>query len=324
MDEPGTGAKASSGCVISLLSKSRERTQKGWKMFKLGIIGSDNSHAEAFSKLTNLEEGFKGLRIPDARVTHIYGTDPKRTQEVATMGKIPSIVAKAEEMVGEVDGVICVWRHGGKHRADTLPFLKAALPAFVDKPLACSVADATQLVDAAQKARVGFTSFSTLRYAANVVEYIAALKEKAGALTAGSSTGPADPDSEYGGLFFYGIHAVELMNAVWGYGCRSVKATEHHKNIAVACKFDSGALVTLNLLGNATYTFHLAAFGKEGWKEHTVDSGTCYYDGMKVFLETMRTGNWPLTREQLLEPVRILSAIDKSLKENREVALDEV
>ena len=288
-------------------------------MFRLGIVGSDNSHAEAFSKLANLDEGINGLRMEGCRVTHIYGTDPKRTEEVARNGRIPTIVTKVEDMIGAVDGIMCVWRHGGKHLADTMPFLKAGIPAFVDKPLACDVADATQLVNAAEKAKVGFTSFSTLRYAKNVVDYINSLKETAGPLMAGVSSGPAELDSEYGGISFYGIHAVELMNAVWGYGCESVKATEHNKNVVVACKFDDGALVTLNLMGNATYAFHLVAFGKDGWKEHTVDSSTCYFDGMKVYLETMKTGKWPLTREQLLEPVRILAAIDKSLKENREI-----
>lgn len=293
-------------------------------MFNLGIVGSDNSHADAFSKLANLDEGYNGLHIDDCRVTHIYGTDPERTEEVARNGKIPNIVAKAEDMIGSIDGVVCVWRHGGKHLADTLPFLKAGIPAFVDKPLACSVADATALIEAAEQAKVGLASFSTLRYAGNVLAYVRALKETAGELTAGVATGPADMGSEYGGIFFYGIHAVEMMNVVWGYGCTSVKATEHNGNVVVACKFDNGALVTLNLMGNAKYTFHLLAFGKDGWKEHTVDSSTCYFDGMKVYLETMKTGKWPLTREQLLEPVRILTAIETSLKENREVRCDEI
>ena len=140
-----------------------------------------------------------------------------------------------------------------------------------------------------------------------------------------TSTGPADLESEYGGVFFYGIHAVELMNAVWGYGCERVSATAHAGNAVAVCKFADGALVTLNLLGNAAYTFHLAAFGKDGSKDHTVDAGTCYYDGRQVFMDVLRTGRWPFTRDQLLEPVKILCAIERSIKENgREVGLDEV
>ncbi|MBI4558815.1 MAG: Gfo/Idh/MocA family oxidoreductase [Candidatus Hydrogenedentes bacterium] len=293
-------------------------------MFKLGIVGSDNSHAERFSALTNLETGIDGLRIEDVQVTHIYGTDPARTKEVAEKSRIPNIVEKKEEMIGKVDGILCVWRHGSKHLPDALPFLEAGIPAFVDKPLASNVADAAKLIDAAEKAKVGFTSFSTLRYARHTVEYIQSLPDHVGELTTGISTGHADRKSEYDGIFFYGIHAVELMNAVWGYGCKSVLAAEHQGNVVATCKFPTGALVTLNLVGNGAYVFHLFAVGKKGWKEHVVDASTCYYDGMKVFLEALRTGKWPFTREQLLEPVRVLAAIEKSLKESHEVNLSEV
>lgn len=293
-------------------------------MFKLGIVGSDNSHAIAFGSLANLEEGMKGLRIPDVQVTHIYGTDPKRTQEVADQCKIPHIVSSAREMIGHVDGIACVWRHGSKHLQDTLPFLEAGIPAFVDKPLASSVEDAEQLVRAAEKAGVGFTSFSTLRFAGPTVEYIKALRETTGEITSGISTGPADRHSEYDGIFFYGIHAVELMNAVFGYGCESVAAEEHNNNVVAVCKLREGPVVTLNLLGKAAYVFHLVAFGTKGWKDYPVDSSTCYYDGMQVYLETLRTGKWPFTADQLLEPVKVLAAIEKSLAEAREVALREL
>ncbi|HRI89763.1 MAG TPA: hypothetical protein PK869_15925, partial [Candidatus Hydrogenedentes bacterium] len=61
-----------------------------------------------------------------------------------------------------------------------------------------------------------------------------------------------------------------------------------------------------------------------GYSSHAVDSGDSYYQGMKVIMETLRTGKWPLTPEQLLEPVQVLSATLKSLAEKREVALSEV
>ncbi len=293
-------------------------------MFKLGIIGSDNSHAIQFSKLANLEDGVNGMRIEDARVTHIYGIDPERTKEVAELGEIPNIVTRNEDMLGEVDGVICVWRHGSRHMADTLPFLKAGIPAFVDKPLASSVADAMILIDTAEKAGVGLTSFSTLRYAKPTVEFIASLPEAVETAVSGVSTGPADLGSEYDGIFFYGIHAVEMMNATFGYGCESVLATSHGSNCMAVCKFPGGPTVTLSLLGKAAYVFHVSVFGTKGWKDYTVDSSTAYYDGMNVFMETLRTGRWPLTRSQLLEPVKILAAIERSLAEDREVKLTEV
>lgn len=292
-------------------------------MFRMGIIGSDNSHAETFAKLCN-HNSLDGTHYQDARVTHIYGTDPARTREVAEAADIPHVATRAEELLGKVDGVLCVWRHGDKHMPDTLPFLEAGIPAFVDKPLAIKPADAERLVAAAEHAGVGFTSFSTLRFAESTLSFLEEAEERAGEMTAGISTGPADLNSEYGGLFFYAIHAVELMNAIWGYGCRSVSAVAHDGNVAAACKLESGKLVTLNLLGNASYVFQVAGYGRKGWHSAAIESGNSYLEGIKIIIDTLRLNEWPLTREQLLEPVKVLNALTRSLDERREVSLDEI
>ncbi|NUM53114.1 MAG: Gfo/Idh/MocA family oxidoreductase [Candidatus Hydrogenedentes bacterium] len=290
-------------------------------MFRLGIVGSDNSHAEAFSRLTNLEGE---NRIPDVLVTHIYGTDEARTKEVATNCEIPNIVTRTEDMIGQVDGILCVWRHASKHKNDSLPFIKAGIPAFVDKPLAHTVADARELIDTAEQAKVGFTSFSTLRFCVPTVQWLASLKDSIDVPVSGVSTGPAEVDSEYDGLCFYGVHTVELMHAAFGYGVTSVTASEHNKYIMAVCKYATGPIVALNFQYNEPYVFHISAFGKKGFSDHKVDSGTSYVEGMKVIMEMMRTGKWPLTPQQLIEPVQVLAAITKSLAEKREVALSEV
>lgn len=68
-------------------------------MFRVGIIGSDNSHALAFSKLTNIKNELTGeYEFPDIRVTAIYGHDEKRTEEVAREGRIEFIAKDPKEM----------------------------------------------------------------------------------------------------------------------------------------------------------------------------------------------------------------------------------
>ena len=42
-------------------------------MFKIGILGSDNSHAERFSELLNLPEHPNFLADSDAQVVAIWG-----------------------------------------------------------------------------------------------------------------------------------------------------------------------------------------------------------------------------------------------------------
>ena len=45
-------------------------------MFRVGIIGSDNSHALAFSRLANIPDGEGEYAFPDVRITGIFGNLP--------------------------------------------------------------------------------------------------------------------------------------------------------------------------------------------------------------------------------------------------------
>lgn len=293
------------------------------KPFRIGMVGAQNSHAAAYSKLINLEGAGKAT-YGAIQVTHIWGEDEKSSADVAAKCKIATVVAKPEDMLGQVDGVICVRRHGGKHLEDAMPFLKAGIPAYVDKPLACSVADARALIAAAKAANVGFSSFSTLRYAPETTAYIDAVRKDLGALRAGTSTGHCEPDSEYGGIFFYGIHAVELASAVFGYGCDSVTALRHGPNVTAICTYPNELTVTLQLLGDAKYVFHLSAYGKDGWKDIEVGTGNAYAAGINVILATLLEQAWPIDEVHLIEPVQILAATELSLKEGRRVTLAEL
>jgi predicted dehydrogenase len=292
------------------------------KPFRIGMVGSQNSHAQAYSDLINLKDA--GKTYGNVRVTHIWGEEDAKTKEVAEKCAIPNIVKNHTDMLGHVDGVICVRRHGGKHLEDALPFLQAKIPAYVDKPLACSVADARAMIAAAQASGVGFSSFSTLRFAPETEEFVAALRAEAGELRAGTSAGHCEPESEYGGIFFYGIHAVELMTATWGYGVESVVAMKHGPNVSAFCAYKNGATVSLELLGDAKYVFHLTAFGTKAWKTVEVGTGNAYAAGMKTILATLIEQAWPIDAVHLVEPIQILSAVELSVKENRKVALSEL
>ncbi len=107
-------------------------------MIRIGIVGSDNSHAIALSQLCNLSDTPERKAIRGAKVVALFGLVPERNEEVARAGKIPTIVKKPTDMIGMVDAAFVVFRHGGLHYRYVKPFLQARIPAFVDKPLACS------------------------------------------------------------------------------------------------------------------------------------------------------------------------------------------
>jgi len=243
-------------------------------MIRIGIVGSDNTHAERFSELCNLE-GFPG-RVRGARVVSIYGRDPQRTAEVAEKGRIPRIVETPDEMLGQVDAVMVVFRHGALHCEHALPFLEAGVPTFVDKPFATTVRDARRMV--------------------------------------GVSAGPGDVRSEYGGFIFYGIHAIEMMQETFGTGVRRVSAVHHAGNLVTTVQYRGEPIVSLQVLGNASSSFHVAAYGKGGADASVLDLADCYSAGLKVFLKMVRTGEEPIPHEHMVEAVAVAEAVEKSMR----------
>lgn len=280
-------------------------------MIRIGIIGSDNSHAIGFSELANKPQPPE-MHIPDIKVVGIWGLDAARNQEVAEAGNIEWIADKPQDMIGKIDAAMVVFRHGDLHAPHALPFIEAGIPTFVDKPFALKPADCKKMIAAAQKSGAPITSYSTLRYATQTAAF---LKELGGIgkLTAGSSVGPATIQNEYGGIGFYGIHAIELMLAAFGTQVASVRCAECEGNVLATVIYRDGRIVALQFLGNAAYVFQIVAYGKDGYRSHVVDASTCYFEGLKVFVNMVRTGQKPLSYDEMLMSIKVLAAVEESL-----------
>jgi predicted dehydrogenase len=305
-------------------------------MFKIGILGSDNSHADRFSEILNLPSHPSYLPDSGAQVVAIWGQEAERTQQVAQNNNIATIVDNPTHMIGQVDAVICVTRHGGLHRELATPYLEAGIPTFVDKPLAVDPDDARAIVAAAQQYNVPFTSFSTVRFSADTRAYLAEV-EKLGGVRTGVYTGPASRRNIYGGMIFYAIHSIELMLAVQGTGVQWVQAVEGpavdarrlpqsdgNGNATVICAWADGGMATLHLTVDAHYGFRAMALGREGFHCAHLNISDCYHEGMKRILPTLR-GEIPsdVPPEAMIEAIQIGAAIERSLDENRQVMLEE-
>lgn len=300
-------------------------------MLKIGILGSDNSHAERFSEILNRPDHASYLPDSDAQVVAIWGAEAERTQQVAQSGKIATIVDQPAAMIGMVDAVFCVTRHGGLHRELVTPYLEAGIPVFVDKPLAVEPADARAIVDLAAQRQVPFTSFSTVRYSADTRRYYSET-QKLGGVRVGVYTGPATRRNPYGGVIFYAIHSIELMLMIQGLGVEWVQAVEGpavdaqgNGNMSVTCAWRDGGMATLSLTADAHYGFRAMALGREGFHCAHLDISDCYREGMKQILPVLRGESaGDVAPEAMVEAIQIGAAIDRSLDSNQRVLLDEL
>jgi predicted dehydrogenase len=293
-------------------------------MINIGIIGSDNSHAMAFSKLVNISNQISGeYEFPDIRISHIYGLDRKQTEEVSVEGQIANIVDAPEDLLAKVDAVMVLFRHGDLHASYALPFLRAGIPVWIDKPFTIKIDDARMLVETAGQHNTLLMGGSTCKYAYDVLLLKNAVESMAmtGHIISGALNFPADLDSEYGGIFFYGAHMVEMLMTIFGYDVKSVSTSVNNGSVVAIAKYDRYQIIM-----NFTRKSHRYIGIIYGEKENIVreiDISIIYRLGFIKFIEMLKSGKAPLSHEQLVSPVILLNGIDKSIKENREVFLDE-
>lgn len=171
------------------------------------------------------------VRIPMAKVTHIWTDVPADARRVAAAAKIPRIVDRPEDVIGEVEAVIIATDDGDDHVRRARPFVEAGLPIFIDKPLATNFEDLGQFC-LWQRAGARILSSSGLRYAPEL-----------GAMRGTSwrwLTGVTCKSWRR-----YGIHVLEPLFTLTGPGFVSVRVIERSGTELIELEHRSGKLVTL-------------------------------------------------------------------------------
>jgi len=277
-------------------------------MFKLGIVGAENSHCAAIANICNVQKKVA------ARTVCVWGETKKYAEAAAESGQIPTIVKDWRDMLGQVDGVMMDHRHPEPHYEVAKFFLSNKVPCFVDKPFTYRLRHAKELCDIAKKKRTPMTSFSIIPMQKNYQEFCKATK-KLGKLTHLVTSGPVDLKTKYGGIFFYGIHQVDAVVELLGTDVERVNVTKHGDHGTATVQYRNGPIVTINLIKGYTGGFHWTAIGEKGsldWKH--VSDASPYLTGVKTFLKVFKTGAQPFSRERMLAPIATLEAMEKSIK----------
>ncbi|MFD4635800.1 Gfo/Idh/MocA family protein [Lentzea sp. NPDC058436] len=265
---------------------------------RIGIIGTENSHVDHI--IDHLKDG------TGPRVVAISGGASERNESLRLKGSL-QVVDAPEDLLGLVDAVVVADRHGDLHRAHAVPFLRAGLPVFVDKPLACTVEDASALVAESLAHNAPMTSSSALRWIPDT-EVLAAQGPARRVVT----SGPVDPSSPYGGIFFYGIHPVDVALRLAPGPIRSVDVTRLADRIAVKAEVGSTEVEIDLVLGEAPFTGSVTTSSGTVERELVLDAHY-FVPGLEAFLDMALTGKPPISHDDLLRPVHLLSAVTKAI-----------
>jgi predicted dehydrogenase len=260
----------------------------------------------------------ESVRIPGARVTHIWTDDPGDAPKVAKASKIDHVVARPEDVIGHVDAVIISTDDGDDHVRRARPFIEAGLPVFVDKPMATNIADLDQFLRWHLDGRT-VLSTSGMRYAPEMRE-VAAQREQLGDLRWITSFTAKTWER-------YGIHALEAVYPVIGPGFISVQTNHQPGSDIVHLTHRGGVQMTLAAIHDAYGSFgNVHVYGTKGQLPlRLADTYAAFRAQLVAFVELLRTGRRPLPFSQTVELMAILIAGIRSRSEGgRTVMLREI
>lgn len=293
----------------------------GWIEDKLtiGIVGAENSHTAAFGKLFNVDKKFPGVQVE-----YVWGETPEFAQKASEQGQIPHIVKDPAEMLGKVQAVIVDHRHPKYHLPAAMPFIEAGIPTFVDKPFCYRVAEGRPFLARARELGTPVTSYSSIAYSSATFDIRDQVADMEGDIKQIIAMGPADLDSPYGGIFFYGVHLVQPLMFIFGEDIHRVRITRQGKSATATLAYPDDRLATL--------IFKTQHYGWETWVET--------HDGIKqlqsrvpeldppindtAMVAMFKTGNEPRSHDSILRCVAVLEALEKSATTEQWVEVEQV
>jgi predicted dehydrogenase len=298
---------------------------------KIGIIGFDTSHVPAFTRLLN--DASDPNHVPGARVVAgvpTFSDDLKSsysrvegyTQEVREQFNV-EVLDSIDALLEQVDAVLLESVDGRRHLAEATPVIKARKPVFIDKPLAHDYTDAAKIAALAKEYSCPVFSSSSLRYDANVQAL--KLDESVGAILAcdAFTNSPLDPTNP--GLFFYGIHGVEMLYTFMGAGCQSVMSHASDKYTVVVGRWPNGRIGTMRGIRTGTASYGATVFGENKIVHTTYSTEVPFYSQLlKEVVPFLRGEKIPVPIEETLEIMAFMQAAIVSEQEKREVAISEI
>jgi hypothetical protein len=278
------------------------------KPIRIGIIGAENSHTTGYGKLFNIDKKFPGVEVK-----YVWGETDAFAKAAMEKGNIPNQVKNPLEMMGKIDALIVDHRHPKFHLEAATPFVKAGIPTFVDKPFCYRAPEGKEFLQMAKKVGTPVTSFSSVAQSSatfDMKEQIASL----GKISQVIRTGTVDLESEYGGIFFYGVHIVEPLMYIFGEDIEQVRINRNGKYGNASLRFSSGLFATLIFKEKA---YGWETFVEAGDKFIELKSRVEETDPPKNdvdMIEMFRTGKEPRTHQSILNGVCVLEALEKSAK----------
>jgi hypothetical protein len=280
---------------------------------RLGIIGTDTSHAVEFTKILN--NASNPDHVPNARVVAAFkGGSPDipssrdRVEKFAAeLQKIWHIqfVKQIRDLCPLVDGILLESVDGRVHLDQFRQAAVCGKPVFIDKPLASTFSDAQEIARIAKAGKIPWFSASSLRFG-----LVPAMRspDMTGAYVWGP--GPLEEHQQLD-LSWYAIHPIEMLFTIMGPGVEQVTRTYTPDADVVTGVWKDGRIGTVRAIRPYS-TIGAVVFHDKGQPtvyNHIVDG---YPPLVQEIVKFFQTGVPPVPNQETLEIYAFMNAAQQS------------
>ena len=258
-------------------------------------------------------------RIEGAKVVKVWDKQKAWAERLAKACDIPEVCDSPEECANGVDLAIIVDDGSGSQSKYAEAPLKAGIPTFCDKPLAMTGKQAKAVANLARETGTPFMSSSSLRFVPDILNLRDETLPRIGPVNLAQTICGNE-------LVYYGIHALSMAYAVLGGGAVSAVNVGQPGLDIVRIRFADHRDVVL-MVGERDWMragYQISLFGKAGWETVKPNLQDLYWYLLQAFMGYVKTGKEPYPIEEEVELIAALEAGKRSLKENREVTIEEI
>ena len=287
---------------------------------RLGILGMSegNGHPYSWSAIFNgydaaamaacpfpvIPQYLSKQRFPEdaiagAQVTHVWAEQRDQAEHIAAAALIPNIVDDYRAMIGEVDAILLARDDAERHVEMSVPFLRAGLPVYIDKPIALSLRELNALY-AERRTPGQIFSCSAMRYAN---EFRLSAKDRA-ALGAIKSVRATTPNTWQR----YGVHVLDAVLSMFDLYAQRSDAWPEPADGVETVRVDWPSLsATFVCTGAAPSPIAVEVIGEKGTTERVfTDTFAAFKRALEYFVAGVRTNMEVTTKQELTSMVSIL------------------
>lgn len=293
------------------------------KSLRIGMIGTDTSHFSHFAKYLNDPEA--PHRIEGGKLTVAYpgGSEDfelsrNRVEKYSTelRDEYGVLLVDSPEKVAEAcDAIILTSVDGRVHLEQFQRIASYGKPVFIDKPFAVSSAHAQAIADLAAAHGVPLFSSSSIRYMDQLQAAVASIDAKQ-SIYGADVFGPMELQETQPGLYWYGIHSVDVLYQIMGPGCEKVQAFKTEEHEFVVGHWHDGRVGTVrgNRKGNNTFgvSIHTTSEGPIFVPNQSDNACPPYVRLLERIMDLFTTGQPAVAITETLEVIRFIEAANES------------